>query len=58
MNKDTRGVPQGVLPGAEELKWKAVIVAPTGAAVNTPAFGLRYSFPTKEEADSQLGQAS
>jgi len=33
------------------MKWKVAIVGPTGAAVNTSAFRLLYSFPKKEEAE-------
>lgn len=34
------------------MKWKVVIVGPTGITYNTSAFGLLYSFPTKEEAEA------
>jgi hypothetical protein len=34
------------------MKWKVVIVGPTGVAVDSSAFRLLYSFPTKEEAES------
>ena len=33
------------------MKWKVVIVGPTGIAYKTPAFRLLYSFPTKEEEE-------
>jgi hypothetical protein len=36
----------------QPTSWKVVIVGPTGAVVNTPAFGLLYSFATKEEAEA------
>jgi hypothetical protein len=32
--------------------WKVVILGPTGAAVNTPAFKLLYPFPAREEAEA------
>jgi hypothetical protein len=31
--------------------WKVVILGPTGAALAGSAFGLLYSFPTREEAE-------
>ncbi|MGA7791766.1 MAG: hypothetical protein WCA19_01925 [Candidatus Acidiferrales bacterium] len=34
------------------MPWKVVIVGPTGAALTDTAFGLLYSFPTKEEAEA------
>jgi hypothetical protein len=33
------------------MTWKVVFVGLTGAVVNTPAFRLLYSFPTREEAE-------
>jgi len=33
------------------MSWKVVIVGPTGAALDRSAFGLLYSFPTREEAE-------
>ena len=32
--------------------WKVVIVGPTGAALTGIAFGLLYTFQTKEEAEA------
>jgi hypothetical protein len=34
------------------MKWKVVIVGPMGTALTGAAFGLLYSFPTKEEAEA------
>jgi hypothetical protein len=45
---------QGIQYGKTKMNsqsWKVAIVGPTGVAVNTPAFGLLYSFPTREEAE-------
>lgn len=42
----------GVRPGEARMKWKVAIVGPAGAAVNTPAFDLLYSFHEKEEAEA------
>ena len=30
--------------------WKVVVVGPTGPTLNGSAFGVLYSFPTREEA--------
>jgi hypothetical protein len=34
------------------MKWKVVIMGPTGIAYNTPAFRLLYSFSAREDAEA------
>jgi hypothetical protein len=34
------------------MKWKAAIVGPDGAVETNTAFGMLYSFPTREEAEA------
>ena len=35
------------------MRWKVVIVGPTGTATANAAFGMLYPFPTREEAEAQ-----